>query len=207
MSSRMEEPLALPRPISRGGGFSESDPALPGLLEACRTGDREAFSRLFAMYADFVYGLARHLARDESAAADAAQEVFLKLLTRLPQYRGDAPFRSWVARIVVNAVRDGKRSTSRLVSLEEREEAAALPSPRDEEEEAAMRFEAARVRAAVAKLPARHRVLIALRYAGGLSYEEIAAALDLSAGTVASRLSRAHRSLGRALSDGGEAER
>ncbi|HEY7370469.1 MAG TPA: sigma-70 family RNA polymerase sigma factor, partial [Thermoanaerobaculia bacterium] len=109
----MEERVPLIRPLLRGAGFRESDPELPGLLEACRTGDREAFSRLFERYGDFVYGLARYLARDEGAAADAAQEVFLKLLTRIRQYRGDAPFRAWLARIVVNSVRDVRRSSAR----------------------------------------------------------------------------------------------
>jgi RNA polymerase sigma-70 factor (ECF subfamily) len=203
----MEERVPLIRPLLRGTGFRESDPALPGLLEACRTGDREAFSRLFELYGDYVYGLARHLARDEGAAADAAQEVFLKLLTRITQYRGDAPFRAWLARIVVNCVRDVQRSSSRWTSLEEREQASPLPSPRDEEAEAAERFEAARVRAAVARLAPRHRRLIVLRYTGGLSYEEIAAALGLSPVTVASRLSRAHRRLARELGGTGEPAR
>jgi RNA polymerase sigma-70 factor (ECF subfamily) len=195
----MEERVPLIRPLLRGAGFRESDPELPGLLEACRTGDREAFSRLFETYGDFVYGLARHLARDEGAAADAAQEVFLKLLTRIRQYRGDAPFRAWLARIVVNSVRDVRRSSARLVSLEEREESSPLPAPHDQEAEVVLRLEAARVREAVARLAPRHRRLIVLRYTGGLSYEEIASALGLSAGTVASRLSRAHRRLAREL--------
>lgn len=144
-----------------------------------------------------MYSLAVHLTRDPSLAADVTQEVFLKLLTRITQFRGEARFRTWLARIVVNAAWDQKRASRGTRALEEESEVHAPLAAASPEDNAA-RDEAARaVRKAVARLNARLRAPLVLRYIGGLSYEEIGEALGISPGTVASRLFRALRTLAR----------
>ncbi len=167
------------------------------LLVACCAGDREAFARLFDLYRDRVYAVALHMCGDSAAAADVTQDVFMKLLTRLPQFGARAAFTTWLYRIVVNTAIDHQRSSRRLVPLPQ-----ALPDERRRADEEFARAERRRrIGAALQELPAKLRAPLVLRHVEGLAYGEIAAALGISAGTVASRLSRAHARLARKLAD------
>ena len=156
-----------------------------------------AFGRLFEASKDRVYSLALRLTGNPSEAADLTQEVFLKLLTRLSQFRSDARFSTWLHRIVVNAFLDRRRSTRRMVALTE-----ATPTGAGSGERDAQRRETARLLAeGVAGLEPTLRVPLVLRFVAGLSYEEIAEVLEMPLGTVASRLSRALRVLAASLPD------
>lgn len=191
----MEEERVLERLWHAEEAVSAGEPSSE-LLEACRAGDRRAFGCLFETYGDYVFSLASHLTRDESLAADVTQEVFVKLLTRIRQYRGEARFRTYLSRIVLHAVLDQRRARRADVPLEAAESPplSLAPSP---ESEAARRERARAVRVAVLRLPAKLRAPLVLRYVSGLSYTEIAQSLGISSGTVASRLSRAHERLAR----------
>jgi RNA polymerase sigma-70 factor, ECF subfamily len=179
----------------------------PGLLEACRKGDREALGVLFDRYRDFVYSLAAHLTRDRSLAADVTQEVFLKLLTRIAQFRGEARFTSWLARIVINTVWDQKRAARGALPIPDDRELATLVAASSPEEDAGRKEASLVVRRAVARLSRKLRTPVVLRYVGGLSYEEISEVLRVSTGTVASRLSRALRALAKTMASfSGEGE-
>jgi RNA polymerase sigma-70 factor, ECF subfamily len=164
------------------------------LLSACRGGDREAFGRLFDLCRHRVYAVALGICGDRAAAADVSQEVFVKLLTRLPQFDGRASFSTWLYRIAVNAAVDHQRAKRRVVPLPE-----TLEDVRRVEEDYARREQRRRVERAVAALPPKLRAPLVLRHIQGLAYGEIAAALGISVGTVASRLSRAHARLAREL--------
>jgi glucosamine--fructose-6-phosphate aminotransferase (isomerizing) len=97
---------ALPQPSRR-------------VLEACRHGDPDAFAWLFHRYRDHVYRLALHVCGNPSDAGDVTQEVFLKLLTRIRQYREDARFTTWLYRVALNAAFDHHRARRPLLSLDE----------------------------------------------------------------------------------------
>jgi RNA polymerase sigma-70 factor (ECF subfamily) len=195
----MEETSHPERPIrmsTRGGPVGEP---LPGVIEACRRGEREAFRALFEAYKDCVYSIARNFTLDDAAAHDITQEVFLKLFAAIRGYRGDSGFRTWLFRLVVNACTDEHRRARRLIPiegtlLEAREGAAAL------EAGIARREMARHLRSALAGLSPRLRLALLLRYVEGLSYDEIAAVTGCSPGTVASRLNRGHKELARRLS-------
>jgi RNA polymerase sigma-70 factor, ECF subfamily len=165
------------------------------LLSACRSGDREAFEELFVLTSDRVYSLALHFLGDPGAAADVTQDVFLKLLVKIDQFRADARFSTWLYRVVANAVTDQRRARRPSVPLEACEPARLTWHGHSPEEAANARERTLRVREAVRRLPSRLRLPLVLRHVGQLSYEEIGAALDLAPGTVASRLCRAHRRL------------
>src|SRR5688572_8963862 len=88
------------------------------VIEACRQGDREAFRLLFDAYKDKVYSIALHFLHGDTATAeDITQEVFLKLFTRIGQYRSDAEFATWLYRFVVNVCLDEHRRRRRLTPL------------------------------------------------------------------------------------------
>jgi RNA polymerase sigma-70 factor (ECF subfamily) len=172
-----------------------------GLIAACQRGDREAFRLLFEKYKDRVYSLALHFSGNEAVAQDVAQRIFLKLYTSIGQFRGDAHFTTWLYRMVFNACTDEQRKTRRLVPLEGGAiTAAEHKAERRPQERAELRRQISEaVRGALQQLQPDLRQPLVLRYVEGLSYQEIAAALGCSAGTVASRLNRGHKLLARQL--------
>ena len=80
------------------------------IVAACRSGDRDAFRALYDFYKDRVYSIALYFFHgDPAAASDVTQQVFLKLMTSMGQFRGDAEFSTWLYRLVVNACMDAAR--------------------------------------------------------------------------------------------------
>lgn len=170
------------------------------VIEACRRGDQDAFRVLFEAHKDRVYSIALRYSGDPAAAMDIAQDTFLKLLSRIQDFRGDSQFESWLYRLVVNACLDHQRRGRRwmpfLGELVDR-----LRSPRETVLHELMRAELqSEVQVVIGKLPPEQRIVIVLRYTEGLSYDQIAEILGCSAGTIASRLNRAHKFLERRLS-------
>src|ERR1043166_2885881 len=83
---------------------------------ACQRGDRHGLRLLFDEYKDRVYSIAIYsLGGDHAAAADVTQQVLLKLMTRIPELRGDSEFATWLYRLVVNTCRDEQRKQRRFV--------------------------------------------------------------------------------------------
>jgi RNA polymerase sigma-70 factor (ECF subfamily) len=177
--------------LALGLPASERAEPSPALLEACRRGERDAVASLFDACKDRVYTLALHLSGDPAEAADVTQDVFLRVLRRMDQYRGDARFTTWLHRVVVNVFLDRKKSRRRYAALDEAS-LAGLPSSEPSPEAAVIRAQARdHVATAVQRLPEKLRLPLVLRYGSGLSYGEIAETLGVREGTVASRLNRA----------------
>lgn len=174
----------------------------PEILEACRQGDREAFRALYEAYKDRVYSIAFHFFQaDPDAAGEVTQQVFLKLMREIGRFRGDAAFSTWLYRLVVNACVDrsrGRRAEAVGTDAVTLDTMAMVLEP-SHEETLAGREVALTVRRAIAALPPKLRAAILLRYFDDLSYTDMAAALNCSIGTVASRLSRGHRLLAKRL--------
>ena len=91
----------------------------PELLEACRRGDRDAFRELFETYKDKVYSVALRFSGNHATAMDITQDVFVKLFSKIVEFRGDSSFDSWLYRVVVNRCFDHRRKTLPLVPLVE----------------------------------------------------------------------------------------
>src|SRR5262245_57035022 len=171
-----------------------------GVIESCRQGDREALRVIFEAYKDKVYSLALcYLDGDTGAAKDLTQEIFVKLITRLEQFRGDAEFTTWLYRVVANACLDERRKRRRWSSLEDSVEVGHMIVRKSLEGLQMQREMADGVKAAVAQLKPKLRSAVLLKYFDDLSYQEIAWVLGCSVGTVASRLNRSHRLLARKL--------
>jgi RNA polymerase sigma-70 factor (ECF subfamily) len=171
----------------------------PEIIRSCRSGDRDAFRALYDAYKDRVYSISLYFFHgDRTAARDVTQEVFLKLMTSIAQFRGDAEFSTWLHRLVVNACMDTARRRKSDTAISERSRMAP-GEPRSQETELARAQTAKSVRAAVAALPPKFRIAVLLRYFDDLSYEQMAKALHCSMGTVASRLSRGHKMLAERL--------
>ena len=177
------------------------------LARAAAAGDEEAFAELVRLHEKKVYHLALKMCGNAEDAADVAQEAFLSAWKGLPNFRGDAGFATWLYRLTSNAAIDLLRRSKKQrgeVSLDD-EETGMDPVdgdlPLQEQVEASELREA--VTAGLAELSEDHRQALVLREIQELSYEEIAAALDVDLGTVKSRISRARRALRKILQKSG----
>jgi RNA polymerase sigma-70 factor (ECF subfamily) len=159
---------------------------------------------LVAEHQRMVFHLALHLLHDHDEALDLSQEVFLNVFRTIGRFRGQSALRTWIYRIAINQARNRqrwwkRRHRSEQVSLEERIETnGALPSasPLAEPDRMFRQKElAARIWAALDRLPFDQRTVVVLREIDGLSYDDIAFSLGVAVGTVKSRLTRAREAL------------
>ncbi len=176
------------------------------LVQRVKNGDREAFNLLILKYQRKVSRLVARLVRNPDEADDVVQEAFIKAYRALPQFRGDSAFYTWLYRIAVNTAKNhlvsqGKRpiSLSDLASNDSDEESFELPVVSTDnntpEAELMSRQVAEAVNRAVAALPEELRTALSLREIDGLSYEEIAEAMNCPIGTVRSRIFRAREAV------------
>jgi RNA polymerase sigma-70 factor, ECF subfamily len=162
------------------------------LIEACQKGDRVAFRQLFEAYRGRVYSTARHILGSDAAAKDVTQQVFLAVWRHLERFHSEGEFAPWLYRVAVNTCLNERRRLCRFVDVEPSE-----PSTVAGQEDAVL---ARQIRAALGLLSPKLRVPLVLRHIEGLSYDEMAEVLGCTMGTVASRLSRAHKALAVVLS-------
>jgi len=170
------------------------------LAAAALRGDRNAFAELVCRYRDGVVNVVYRMCGDPDLAEEAAQEAFLKAWQSLSGYKPEYPFRGWIYRIAINRALDALRRSPRSVDLDSPEMEAALPGTMPDPEDAAIQRESVeRVRRAVLALPEASRAVLILREYEQLSYQEIAAALNIPVGTVMSRLNYARGQLRKGL--------
>ena len=169
------------------------------VIARCQQGDRDALRALFESYKDRVYSIAMYsLGGDEQLASDVTQQVFIKLITRIGQFRGDSEFATWLYRLVVNTCRDEQRKQKRWVPLAD-SAFLTVAVKQTQTAQYATKELARQVQRALGELKPKLRWPLLLRYVEGLSYEEIGKVLGCSKGTVASRLNRGHSALSRKL--------
>lgn len=176
------------------------------LVERANAGDQRAFGLLVLKYQRRIQRLIGRMVRDVDLVEDVAQETFIRAYRALHQFRGDAQFYTWLYRIAVNTAkktllglkRDPTVSESFLVRDEEDETSWQKNEPTtDETPETvfAAKELAAVVNAAMDALPEELKQAVTLREIEGLSYEEIALAMDCPIGTVRSRIFRAREAI------------
>ena len=164
------------------------------LVTKAQDGDRNAYSELVRTHSQGVLNVVYRMCGNRDLAEDAAQEAFIQAWLRLSSYRQKASFRGWLYRIAVNAAIDMLRKEKRILpnAIEDINLSDSSPSP---EAMLAKGERSELVRDAVIKLPNASRAVLVLREYEGLSYQEIAEALDIPMGTVMSRLSYARKLL------------
>ena len=163
------------------------------LVAATLDGDLEAYAELVDRHRAVVARVgARLVGRDE--ADDVTQDAFLRAFHRLPRFRGEASFRSWVLRIAHNAAVDHLRRRP-----PEPVDPAELPEPergpREPAEQLEVRERIERIERKLRGLTPAHRAVLVLRDVEGLDYDEIAAVTGTPIGSVKGRLHRARREL------------
>jgi RNA polymerase sigma-70 factor (ECF subfamily) len=202
-------PMASGPQAESSAAASETERVLAMVREA-QAGDRRAMEDLICHFQDRVWRRARYRIGDPDEASEVAQEVFLICFRKLHQFRGESHFWTWLARITDNQVRNRmgwwrRRRQGQTFSLQELWQGEEddgqqqewdppdpSPSPR---QQAAGREVMGALEDKLGELSSEHREILLLRFADGLSYEEISDQLGIELGTVKSRINRARAEL------------
>jgi RNA polymerase sigma-70 factor (ECF subfamily) len=178
------------------------------LVRRVQRGERGAYDLLVLKYQHKVVKLVMRYLGDAADAEDVAQEAFIKAYRALPQFRGDSAFYTWLYRIAINTAKNALAARNRNpvtydLDVQGNDEAAEmigkLKDPETPEGLALTEEIRNIVNAAIGELPEDLRTAIVLRELEGMSYEEIASAMDCPVGTVRSRIFRAREAIDRKL--------
>ncbi len=178
------------------------------LVARAQRGDKQAFSLLVEKYQRKLARLLSRFIRDPAEVEDVTQEAFIKAYRALPAFRGDSAFYTWLYRIGINTAKNylmaiGRRApTSTEVEAEEAEgfeEGEQLRDINTPESVLLSKEIAETVNATIEKLPEELRKAIQMREIEGMSYEDIAQAMDCPIGTVRSRIFRAREAIAEQL--------
>ena len=169
------------------------------LVERVQKGEKEAFDILVRKYEHKLANVIGRYIRDPSEVLDVSQEAFIKAYRALPNFRGDSAFYTWLYRIAINTAKNhlvaaGRRPPKDDIDAQEAEQfesGSGLKEYATPERLMLSNELAVTIQEAIDELPEELRVAIVLRELEGLSYEEIAAAMECPIGTVRSRIFRA----------------
>ncbi|MGH9905832.1 MAG: sigma-70 family RNA polymerase sigma factor [Pyrinomonadaceae bacterium] len=208
--------------IALRGQMDLEQVATPASAEERATGDRQfierlkqhdaaAFEILVTERSGEIYGLLFRLTENREEARDLTQETFLRAFQCIEHFRGEADLRTWIYRIAINQARNRwrwwrRRRRDATISLDSpdghnsKPVAVTLPGHCDTPEQETLAHERERaLRAALSSLGRAYRETVILRDIEGMTYEEVAATLRISLGTVKSRLARGRKELRRKL--------
>jgi len=179
------------------------------LVERLKAGEEEAYETLLGRYQQPIYNLCYRLVNDPSDAADVTQDVFLKVFRSIDHFRGQSTLKTWIYRIAVNEAYNHRRWFSRHrrqeVGLEEEDQSSrpwleSISDPARDPYELALNEERLQlIGTCLREINADFRAAVILRDLEEMSYEEIADVLQISLGTVKSRILRGRESLRRVL--------
>lgn len=173
------------------------------LVERVQRGDKKAFDLLVLKYQQKVANLVSRYVRDPSETLDVTQEAFIKAYRAIPNFRLESAFYTWLYRIAINTAKNY------LVAQKRRPPGSDIDAETAEQLDVGVRLKehatpenllleqeiAATIKQAIEELPEDLRTAITLRELEGLSYEEIARAMDCPVGTVRSRIFRARAAI------------
>ena len=173
------------------------------LVRRVQLGDKSAFDLLVIKYQHKIVHLVNRYVKDPSEAQDVAQDTFIKAYKALGDFRGESAFYTWLYRIAINTAKNYLLSRSRRhsdyeVDMQDAEQVENAPQLKDIEtpEHQLMNEQIIGViKSAIERLPEEMRIAITLREFEGMSYEEIAEAMDCPIGTVRSRIFRAREAI------------
>jgi RNA polymerase sigma-70 factor (ECF subfamily) len=184
------------------------------LVDRFRQGDQSAFEQMVSRYWGRIYAMVHQLLRNPEDAEEVTQDTFIRAHRGLVNFRGESAFSTWLYQIATNLARNRywywwRRRRDQTVSFDqpiggdnETTLAEVIPAELETPEDATVTQEfVSRIAECMGKLSPKHREILVLRNVKNLSYEEIAEILQISVGTVKSRIARARESLRAKMGD------
>ena len=208
LRGQMELEQVAPAPVADSRPHAEAQ-----FIERLKRGDAAAFETLVHERSGEIYGLLYRLTENGEEARDLAQETFLRAFQSIGHFRGDSDLRTWIYRIAINQARNRwrwwrRRRRDVTVSIDAPEigngrlglvATLRSNSVKDPEQHTLANERERALQKALAGLRRVYREAVVLRDIEGFAYEEIAATLEISVGTVKSRLARGRQELRRKL--------
>jgi RNA polymerase sigma-70 factor (ECF subfamily) len=193
------------RPWEAAGQAHEVSSADALLVEGLRTGDDDSYQLLITRFQQPVYSLVYRLLNDPGDACDVVQEVFLKVFRSIGSFRGQSSLKTWIYRIAMNEAHNhrrwfGRRRGHEIGLVDDQGDGMTyeqvLPDPGRSPFDITLDHETMQcIEEALAGLKPAFRDAVVLRDVEGLAYEEIAEILEISLGTVKSRILRGREAL------------
>ncbi len=178
------------------------------LVDRFKSGDQSAFNEMVSRYWDRIYAMVNQLLRNTQDAEEVTQDAFIRAHRGLDKFRGDSSFSTWLYQIATNLARNRywywwRRKRDRSVSFDQpltadshTSLAEVFPADTETPQDATITQEFVdRIAECMELLNEKHREILTLRNVQNHSYEEIASILDISVGTVKSRIARARENL------------
>ena len=177
------------------------------LVKRVQKGDKKAFDPLVIKYQQRIANLVSRFIRDPDEVLDVTQEAFIKAYRALPNFRGDSQFYTWLYRVAINTAKNHLATLSRRppqgdIEAEIAEQMDMGTRLKEQETPERLAEEAdlkAVILESIDKLPEELKTALTLREIDGLSYDEIAEAMDCPIGTVRSRIFRAREAVEKAI--------
>jgi RNA polymerase sigma-70 factor (ECF subfamily) len=173
-----------------------SAPSDRDLIQRARRGETEAFGELVTRYQTSVFNVCYRILHARAEAEDMAQESFIRAHERLSTFDEERPFGPWIRRVAANVCLNHLESQHVTTELNEERDADQSQQP---ETQAEARERSEQIRYALASLPPHYRIVIELRHYQEMSYDEIAAELNIPVSDVKSHLFRARKLLAEKL--------
>ncbi len=177
---------------SRNGQDESTGPSDESLMLACRGGDLRSFEQLVLRYQTTAWGAAFRFSGDATEAEDVAQDAFLRIFEAAPRYQATAKFRTYLLGVVGRLCIDRAEKKRPIYVGELPETADVRETPINVATATESRLA---VQNALARLPGNQRIAVILKYYEGLSYEDIATAMETTPKAVERLLARARESL------------
>ncbi|GAA6144149.1 RNA polymerase sigma factor RpoE [Thalassolituus maritimus] len=195
--------VAEKQPTDAGNQMTDQPASDQQLVARVQKGDRRAFDLLVVKYQHRILSLVGRFVSDHAEAQDVTQEAFIKAYRALPSFRGDSQFYTWMYRIAVNTAKNhlisrGRKTPTQDIDLDDAAYFADEANMKDvETPDGLLQRDQLRkvVFDAIEDLPEELRRAVTLRELEGLSYEEIAEAMNCPIGTVRSRIFRAREAI------------
>ena len=188
----------LLRPPRSGSGDKDGDEAL--LARLARSGDARAFETLYRRHTDVMYATALRITNDGDLAADVVHDAWVRAAERADRFERRSAFRTWIVGIVVNLIREHRRSERHNDESDNRHPEWESTSQSAELEIAGV--DPLDLEAAIAALPTGFRQVLVLHDVEGFTHDEIATMLSIAPGTSKSQLARARQRVRELLADG-----
>jgi RNA polymerase sigma-70 factor, ECF subfamily len=172
------------------------------LILKFKRGDPSVFGELVLKYQDRIYNSCFYMLGNHQDAEDAAQETFIKAFRNMASFKTEAPFYTWLYRIGINTCLDHQKKSSSHhksshVDIDSLSQEIPSAASTEKQYQAIELTEA--LQSALGKMPAKLKAILVLKEVDDLSYEEISKVLNISMGTVKSRISRARELLRKIL--------
>lgn len=178
------------------------------LIARAQSGEREAFEQIVRLYQRKVYSVTYRFTGNTEDASDLAQEAFIKIYRSLSTFRGESSFNTWLHHVVANVCRDYLRKQQRRIQVVDNGtednpgyqlQVASSDEVVQPERQLMIKEQKKILQKHIEQLAPDYRLVLIMRDLQDLSYEEIAATLQINMGTVKSRLNRARMKLKESL--------